>query len=382
MKQTIVTDSATPAFLRKFSVQKATKETNFGVKDAEAMGFSFDSAALAQGFEKEIAEYKKSPEYAKDAALNLGGANIDALGQFFLHFFDKDINALYQGRTATQAFGVTQAGDWTTEALVFKTRELTGGVGLYDDWSRPLLANYNYGWLTRDTIRVEYGLEVTKLEEAVAGVMRRNAAKDKHDAIVLRDAMFMNDFFWNGYSADGKKLYGVLNDPALAARVEDLPTDFSATNTDLTVDEVIKGLRLIKQQMVDDLQGNVDIDAAPVRLCFPNKFQTSLTIPNSVTGYTGRKWLDENWKNAEITFHPELDSTNVDSAGSVPACIAYVRNVPDVGMDTVNLFTTSKLRLVGAIPTLKGREEAYSSSVAGALIACPLAIRVWKNGTI
>lgn len=374
-KQTIVSDSATPAFLRKFSVGKAMKETDFNYKNAEDMGFSFDSAALSEGFKKEIAEY------AKDASFALGAPNIDALGQFFLHFFDKEINALYQGRTAVSAFGVQQAGDWTTEQLVFKTRELTGGVGLYDDWSRPLLANYNYGWITRDTIRVEFGLEVTKLEEAVAGVMRRNAAKDKHDAVILRDAMFTNDFFWNGYSAGDKRLYGVLNEPGLTGRVENLPTDFSSTNTALTVDDVVKGLRLIKQQMVDDLQGNIDIDAAPVHLCMPNKFQTSFTIPNSVTGYTALKWLADNWKNAEITFHPELDSTSV-SGSNVPACIAYVRNVPDVGMDTINLFTTSKLRLVGAIPTLKGREEAYSSSVAGALIACPLAVRVWKNGTV
>ena len=58
----------------------------------------------------------------------------------------------------------------------------------------------------------------------------------------------------------------------------------------------------------------------------------------------------------------------------------YAKSVPDVGMDTVNLFETSKLRLVGAMPSIKGREEAYSSSVAGAIVAAPLAVALWANG--
>ena len=59
--------------------------------------------------------------------------------------------------------------------------------------------------------------------------------------------------------------------------------------------------------------------------------------------------------------------------------LVFAVNVPGVGMDTINLSRTSALRLVGAMPTLKGREEAYSSSVAGALVACPMGIQIWEG---
>ena len=40
---------------------------------------------------------------------------------------------------------------------------------------------------------------------------------------------------------------------------------------------------------------------------------------------------------------------------------------------------TSALRLVGAIPSAKGMEECYSSSVAGVLISAPLAVKIYEN---
>ena len=60
--------------------------------------------------------------------------------------------------------------------------------------------------------------------------------------------------------------------------------------------------------------------------------------------------------------------------------IVFAESVPDVGMKTINLITTSKLRLVGAMPSVKGREEAYSSSVAGAICTCPMAVLSYEFG--
>lgn len=377
-EMTIVTDFASAESCRKgFKVSDAMAKSDFTAKDAAKMGFTCDAAAIKRVMDSDP-EYKAAIEkFAKDAGLSLGDANIDALGQFFTLFNESTINVLYRGRTAAQTFGVKTMGDWTTERIAFKTRELTASASIYDDWSRAAYAAYTYGWDVRDTLRLEWALEVTKLEEAVGSVMRRNPYKDKKDAIVLNQSIWNNEFFWNGAAIDGKKLYGVLNEPNISssARKRNLPVDMTATA--LTVNDVVAALTLIKQKFADDLQGNGDIETLQVEICCPLKWQTAFTIPNEVTGYTANKWLAENWKPAHLSFKPELDTADDGD----PMMIVFAKTVPDVGMDTINLCETSKLRLIGAMPSLKGREEAYSSSVAGALCACPFGVALWTNGT-
>lgn len=373
-EMTIVTDSATAESCRKgFRVSDAMAKSDFGYAHAQKMGFSCDAAAIKRVMDADP-EYKAAIEgFAKDAGLSLGDANIDALGQFFTLFNEATINVLYRGRTAAQTFGVKTMGDWTTERIAFKTRELTANASVYDDWTRAAYAAYTYGWDVRDTLRLEWALEVTKLEEAVGSVMRRNPYKDKKDAIVLNQSIWNNEFFWNGASIDGKKLYGVLNEPNLVGRKQNLMADFNSDT--LTTAEVIACLLKIKQMFADDLQGNGDIETLPVEIACPLKWQTAFTIPNTYA-YTANKWMAENWKSATISFKPELDTAD----DGEPMMIVFAKSIPDVGMDTINLCETSKLRLIGAMPSLKGREEAYSSSVAGALVAAPLGVKFWANG--
>ena len=372
---TIVTDSVSPEMcLKGFSVSDAMKKSDFSVKDAERMGFSCDAAAIKRVMDADP-EYKAAIEkFAQDAGLSLGDANIDALGQFFTLFNEATINVLYRGRTAAQTFGTKVMGDWTTERIAFKTRELTARHSLYDDWSRAPYAAYNYGWDVRDTIRLEWALEVTKLEEAVGAVMRRNPYGDKKDGIVLDNSIFNNEFFWLGLAIDGKKLYGVLTEPNLAGRKANLPVDMGSAS--LIVDDVIACLTTIKQDLANSLMGNGDIETLPVSIAAPLAWQTAFTIPNTVTGYTANKWLAENWKAATLSFKPELN----DADDGAPEMVVFAKTVPGVGMDTINLIETSKLRLIGAMPSVKGREEAYSSSLAGAICACPLGVRIWANG--
>ena len=381
--QTIVTDSASAESCRKgFLVSDAMAKSEFGYKDLAKMGFTCDAAALKMAMDT-VPGYKEAiTAFAQDAGLELGEANIDALGQFFTLFNEQTINVLYRGRTAAQTFGVKTMGDWTTERIAFKLRELTGSTSLYDDWSRAAYAAYNYGWDTRDTVRLEWALEVTKLEEAVASVMRRNAYKDKKDAIVLEQSIFTNEFFWNGLSLAkngatwNKKLYGVLNEPniASAGRKSNLPIDPGSAT--ITVDEMCAALRTIKQEFITDLQGNGDVDSMPIELACPIAWQSAFTVPNTVTGYTAYKWMAENWSNAKVSFKPELDTAD----DGEPMMIVFAKSVPGVGMDTINLIETSKLHLIGAMLSLKGREEAYSASLAGAICAAPLGVKFWAAG--
>lgn len=366
MPTTLITDVITGAAAGKFNLGEALRTTDAKPSDIAELGFTADSKAMDEPTFKAAVE-----NYAKDAGLSLGDANIDALGWYFLHIFEPQINALYRGRDAVRIFGTVQMGDWLTTAVVFKHRELTAGVGLYDDWSRPFLAGYNYGYDTRDTVRFEFGKEVTKLEEAIAAKMRRNADRDKMDAIVLKDSIVIDDTFFYGVNFDGKRIYGIQNEPGISARVTNL--DIDPANSNVTAEQMVTMLGRVKQNLIDDLQGNGDINSMSIKLVVPNKWQTAFTRANVVTGYTAMRWLAENWKNAKLEFSVKADTLD----DGEPKMMVFAETVPDVGANSLMLITTSKLRLVGAMPSLKGREECYSSSVAGAMAACPVAIRFY-----
>ena len=380
MKFDIITDSASAENCKKgFSVADAMKKSTFGYGDAKNMGFTCDLNAVKYALESDSNFKKVAEQIAQDAGFSLGEGNIDALGQFFTIFHEQTINVLYRGRTAAQTFGVKKVGDWTTERIAFKLRELTANAALYDDWTRAPYAAYNYGWDVRDTLRMEWAIEVTKLEEAVASVMRRNAHADKMDAVVLNNSIWTNEFFWNGAtvamsgSTWFKKLYGVLNEPNLAGRKRNLPIDPASMS--ITTEDMCAALRMIQQNFTNDLQGAAgDVaNELPVEIACPISWQSAFTVPNTVTGYTANKWLAENWKSATLSFKPELDTAD----DGEPMMIVFAKTIKDVGMDTINLFETSKLHLVGAMPSVKGREESYSSSVAGALVAAPLGVALW-----
>ena len=154
MKFDIITDSASAENCKKgFSVADAMKKSTFGYEDAKSMGFTCDLNAVKYALESDSNFKKVAEQIAQDAGFSLGEGNIDALGQFFTIFHEQTINVLYRGRTAAQTFGVKKVGDWTTERIAFKLRELTANTALYDDWTRAPYAAYNYGWDVRDTLR-------------------------------------------------------------------------------------------------------------------------------------------------------------------------------------------------------------------------------------
>lgn len=379
MDFTTITHSMSPATaLQGIKVCDAAKNGGLSVAASEMAkrGFSVDAQKICDAMASDAGYKEAMTQMMKDSGYAFGDNNIDAIGQFFLVWMEQTINRLYRGRTAIQTFGVKTVGNWTTEKVVFKTRELTASnAGLYSDFSRPTYVGYNYGYDSRDTLRLEWGIEVTKLEEMIASVMRRNAYSDKKDALALSQSIWENNFFWNGITIGDKKIYGALNDPNLSTRVQNLPEydGKDISDADCPMEATIDTLRSMKQKLTTDLAGNGDADTLPVRILCPLAWQQVFTALSASypIGYTPNKWRSENWKNATIEFKPELDDLN--------QCIVFVESVPGVGLDTFNLMRTSALRLVGAMPSRKGREEAYSSSIAGAMVAAPIGVTIYES---
>lgn len=363
-------DSATLA--KGFDIDKAAKSMSADelVSGIKAMGFSMDESVM-----KDAKYVETLKGYAADAALALGDANIPAYIQFFQYFRPEVIKTLYRGRTAKQAFGVDTMGDWTTEQIVAQTLEYTGSVAPYDDFSMPPLTSYNIGWIKRGVARFEIGTEVTKLEEAIAAKMRQNAKQLKHDAAILNIDIFENDVFWRGLNNGVDKVYGVLNEPGLPAATTAAVDPMDDATTVKQIQSMINGWI---QKLATNLQGNLDVSKDKIRLLLPLAWSTALSIATDQFGWSAKKWLEENYKNVEISFHVELDTAG---ASGQPLAMVFAPEVAGVGMKTISLMQTSALRLIGAIPTLKGYQEAYSGSVAGALVACPLAVLRYEAPT-
>jgi hypothetical protein len=347
-----------------------TKAVEAGVDIASAMGrmgFTVDSAIFDDSKYMGILK-----SYAQDAALSLGEGNIPALGQFFQFWFTDTVRALYRGRSAKQVYGVDQVGDWTTEQVVQPKLELTGDMALYDDFSRPPLTSYNLGWATRDTVRLEVGVEVTKLEEARAAGMRQNAYQLKKEATILKNDIFTNKVFWNGFEG---RTFGILQEVgttnAMSIRLgSDLGTGDEVATVEHMQDEFAGWI----QRLTNNLAGNFDPTRDAVVFNLPLAWQSDMTKTTSY-GWSISDWLKKQYPNVEIRYSVELNgATNGEDTA-----IVYAPMVDGVGKKTVSLLQTSALRLIGAVPTQKGMQECYSSSVAGVLVSCPAAILAFEN---
>lgn len=366
IKRSWSADSLSKDFVMDEAAKKFTADSL--VQALKDRGFTMDESALNDP--KVLATMKSM--VTKDAALALGNANIPAYLQFFQHWRPEVVRALYRGRTAEKAFdGVDQVGDWTTEQIIVQFLELTGDFDLYDDFSRATLSSYNIGYDKFDTLRLETNIEVTKLEEATASVMRQNAKQLKNEAQILNMDVGLNLGYWFGFNIEGRKIPGVVNHPQLATRKDTLAVDPMASAT--TVKQIQDMFNDWFANLANDLQGNFDITSEKIRVLLPLKWTAALSRATDSFGWSVKKWLGENYKNVEISFHPELD----DADEGDPMAIVYAPEVNGVGMKTISLQQTSKLHLIGAIPTLKGMQESYSASIAGAVVAAPLAVKMY-----
>lgn len=360
-----------PEDYRGFALDSFIKENpSFSMDNLAAMGITMDEAIVRDPKVMEVVQgYAKA--MAGDAAeLVMGAASAVTPLQFAQFWLSDVINALYCGRTADKIFGSENVGTWETEQIVATKLERTGKPALYDDFTKAPLANWNIGFETRDNIRFEMGIECTKLEEARAAQMKQNAYQMKRSALQLGMDILMNHVKWFGYNDGQRKVYGILNDPGITARMSNAAYDPAASAT--TAENIIAMLNTWIQTAADDLQGNWGVDDE-LTIVLPLAWQTAFTKVNTYN-LSAKKWLAENYPNVKVEISPELSTA--DSGD--PVAMVFVRNVAEVGQ-TVKLMDTSKLRLVGAVPTVKGFEESYSSSTAGALYRCPLAVRFYAK---
>lgn len=367
MKATNLNLEVRPSDYKGFIMDSFIKDNPcFSADNLEQMGVTISQRCINDA--AYMAFVKKCVE---DAGLVNGEAQITTPLQFAQLWMPEVIDALYRARTASKIFGSKNVGTWELEQIVWTKLALTGRPNVYDDFSKANLSSYNLGFVTRDTVRFEMGIEVTELEQKRAGQMRQNAHGLKKNAVDLGFDVLTNHVKWFGYTGEGKAVYGLLNAPAGDVTVQSVERTFASSTTA----QLITFLQGVINNAMTRLGGNYDPESDAAVLVLPLGAYTYLTTANDYN-LTARKWLTENFPKVEVKVAPELDGAAADGDN---LAIFYVPQVQNFKGGTVDLLDTSKLRLVGAVPTTKGFEESYSCSTAGAMIRCPLAYNVYEG---
>ena len=363
-KETKLNMTIRPEDYKGFMMDSFVKEhPEFSAEDLEMMGVTIADSAL------------KNKDYLAfiDQSLVNGTASVTTPVQFAQFWIPDVINALYRGRSFDKNFGSKNIGTWELEQIVYTKLTLTGRPNVYDDFSRANLASYNLNYETRETLRIEMGVEVTALEQARAAQMRQNAHDLKKNAVNLGFDIFLNHLKYFGWNDGSKRLYGAVAAPSGDIHSVNAVKTFAASTTA----EIIAFLQTAIINAQTRLQGNYD----------PITDRAELVLPLSAVGYmttanqynlTPMKWLKENYPKVEVKVAAEFDGAAADGDN---IALFYVPEIAGLGSDpaTMAAYDTSKLRLMGAVPTVKGFEESYSCSTAGVIHRCPMAFTLFEG---
>ena len=333
-----------------------------------------DLATLGITMDEAVAQAKDYVA-AMDAAPNAQttATNVTPV-QFAQFWLTNPIKILTRGRSLDKVVGRTVVGTWETEQIVATILERMGQPGLYGDFTKAPLADWNVNFETRDNVRFEMGIEIGKLEEARASQMRLNSYAMKRDAMAEAFAILLNNVGWYGFRSDSanfsgaaKKVYGLLNDPNVTA--ENVGRASWAGTT--TMENICTDILTIVTSAVTSLKGNYDPEVDAATLALPINQYAQLGKINTY-GISAADWLKKTYPKIRVVSCAEL----VGALSDKDVALFVVDKV--LGDDTVQQMLTSSLRLVGVQPMAKGSYEVYSCSSAGALVRYPLAYHVYK----
>ena len=341
------------------------KNPDCTMADIGALGVTMDEACAAAKEYLAVMDAAPNPQTTPTAVTPV---------QFAQYWLTNPIKIITRGRTLDKVVGRTVVGTWETEQIVATIMERIGQPGLYGDFTKAPLANWNVNFETRDNVRFEMGVEVGKLEEARASQMRLNSYALKRDAMAEAFAILLNNVGWYGYRSDSanfigasKKIYGLLNDPNVTA--QNIGT--ATWGGDCTMDAIVTDIQSIVTTAVSNLKGNYDPEVDSATLALPITQFVQLGKINTY-GISARDWLAKTYPKIRIVSCAEL----VGALSSKDVALFIVDKV--VGDTTVQQMLTSALRLVGVQPMAKGSYEVYSCSSAGTLVRYPLAYSVYK----
>lgn len=294
-----------------------------------------------------------------------------ALQQFLQVWLPGLVRQLTTVRNIDRLAGITAAGNWYDDTIVQRVSTPVAKAELYGDSSNIPLASYGHAYETRGIVRFEQGFQVSMLEDAREAAGGISMAAEKRGAALLSLEIARNRAGFVGFASGAAGVYGLLNDPGLAAYAT---TAGSKTYSAMTFDELTTEIATRLGAIMTNSGGNVDQNSA-FTIGLPVGYSTIMTKPNTY-GQTPLAWLNANYPNVRIEYAPEFSAAN----GGANVAYYYAERIEDGSTDGGNAMdqvVPAKMFNIGAERRAKGYVEDFGTATAGIMVKRPyLFVRV------
>lgn len=338
-----------------------------GVHGVEAKGFMSYSTD-AKG--KINVDYDATVKaMARDAALQTPVSV--GVPSVFTTFIDPQVvPILFAAQNATKIFGEERKGDWTDNFFTFPVEEYAGNVTPYSDFAENVSTDVNVDYPTRENFLFQTVIKYGDREVGLAAKAKLNVVSSKQQASAYVMAMAHNKFAL--YGVEGKKVYGLLNDPNLNASISpiSITTGSTANSTwtakcaaqpEKTANIVYNDINKLWAEISKNNGGLVDQNSRII-LAVSNTGAPYLTEPNSF-GLTAMTMLKQSFPNIEVVQLPELTTT----AGEM-----LYMTVPDLfGIETGICAFSEKYFLGRVVPEMSSYKQKVVGGTWGAVIRRP-----------
>lgn len=338
-----------------------------GVHGVEAKGFMSYSTD-AKG--KINVDYDATVKaMARDAALQTPVSV--GVPSVFTTFIDPQVvPILFAAQNATKIFGEERKGDWTDNFFTFPVEEYAGNVTPYSDFAENVSTDVNVEYPTRENFLFQTVIHYGDREVGLAAKAKLNVVSSKQQASAYVMAMAHNKFAL--YGVEGKKVYGLLNDPNLNASISpiSITTGSTANSTwaakcaaqpEKTANIVYADINKLWAEISKNNGGLVDQNSRII-LAVSNTRAPYLTEPNSF-GLTAMTMLKQSFPNLEVVQLPELTTT----AGEM-----LYMTVPDLfGIETGICAFSEKYFLGRVVPEMSSYKQKVVGGTWGAVIRRP-----------
>lgn len=309
------------------------------------------------------------PRIAQDSALvTMPNAAVPA--ELAAYIDPRVIEILTAPRKAREVFHEVKKGDWTTPYAKFRADEMMGGTEAYSDHGQSRTSGVNSNWLTRENYLYQTVISYGDLETEVSATAKINLAAAKQAAAARVIDVDANRFYLRGVA--GKRIYGLLNDPSLAAPLAPLPT--GANNSPLWQNKTTKqrygDILALFQTLVAASQGHVDKDTS-LKLVMSPQLAVDLAEATDFN-VSVQDMLNKYFRSLTIITVPEMYD-----AGTGETMMMIANEV--LGMPTGELGFSEKIRAHRVVADVSSMRQKWSSGTYGALIYLPFAIQQMRG---
>ena len=327
------------------------------VQDAAEFGFHF------HGFRGWITPESR-PALTQDAALaTLPNAAVPA--ELAAYIDARVVDILTATRKAREIFKEVKKGDWTTSYAKFRQDEVTGATEPYSDYAQSRVSGTNTNHIVRENYLFQTTISYGDLETELSSLARINLAASKQAAAARVMDIDSNRFYLRGVA--GKRIYGLLNDPTLAAPIAPLPTGTGSSPlwARKTTRQRYEDVLALFQELAQSCQGHVDKDT-PLKLVLSPALGVELAEATDFN-VSVQDMLSKYFSNMKIITLPEM--ANPDSGETMMLIATEVQ-----GMPTGELAYSEKVRAHRIIPDMSSMRQKWSGGTYGALIYLPFAL--------